>query len=256
MSDELKTLVSVPRSLEVDVEPWSHETQELRRRRGAGDFAPTPQALVKRASLGDAEATTSLFRLYWRPIQGFLRRKGAREDEANDVTQRFLLGVMRRKDFAKVQLERRSFRGWLKTGAKRQLLNLRAEQRAQRRVEQAAEEAEVNESLSRGAPPDAEQLLRQRRALDFMARVWQRLAAQYEAAGDRRLFEHLRATVSELGSPVSDAELCRELGRSKDYVAVCRMRLRTKEFPAALAAEAGASASLRAFVQSLLRDLE
>ena len=185
-----------------DSEPWSEETRAVRRARSSAvDFAPTPHALLERARLCDQEATGALFRLYWRPVHGFLRRKGAREDEAGDVTQRYFEGVLRRRDFEKVEPGRRSFRAWLRTGAKHQLLNLRAEQRLQK---QRIEEAAIDRASTQAEPLDAERLLRRQGVLDLLDLVWQRLAATYEAAGERQLFEHLRLSICEESSITSD----------------------------------------------------
>lgn len=234
----------------VDPESWSQETFQLRRVR-ADDFAPTPKGLVERARLSDQEAEGALFRLYWRPVHGFLRRKGAGLDEAGDVTQRYFESVHRRRDLTKLEPQL-SFRSWLRTGAKRQLLNWRAEQRLQKlRVEEAA----IAKASTEVEAPDAERLLRRKRVLDLLDLVWQRLAATYEAAGERQLFEHLRSTICDERSITSDAELCQELAVSKHYVAMRRHRLRTKEFPDALAVQIG-SRSKRDDIQALLNDLE
>jgi RNA polymerase sigma factor (sigma-70 family) len=233
-----------------DPEAWSPETLQLRRTR-ADDFAPTPKGLVERARLKDQDAEAALFRLYWQPVHGFLRRKGAGPDEAGDVTQRYFESVHRRRDLTKLEPQL-SFRSWLRTGAKRQLLNWRAEQRLRT---QRVEEAAIAKASTEVEPPDAERLLRRQRVLDLLDLVWQRLAATYEAAGERQLFEHLRLTICDERSITSDAELCQELGVSKHYVAQRRLRLRTKEFPDALAVQVG-SRSKRDDIQALLDDLE
>jgi len=227
---------------------WSTETQSLRRARKRADaFAPTPLVLLERARHADPAATGALFRLYWQPIHGFLRRAGAREDEAGDVTQRYFERLIHSQDLENVDPSRRTFRSWLRTGAKRQLLNLRAEQRR----EHARAHEVALASMTSPAPPDAERLLRRQSVLDLLGLVWQRLGATYEAAGERRLFEHLRLTICEESSTTTDAELCQELGVSTHYVAMRRYRLRTKEFPKALAAQDD-KRSLR----ELLDDLE
>ena len=45
------------------------------------------------------EALEDLCRTYWRPIYGFVRREGARPEEAKDITQGFFALILERKDF-------------------------------------------------------------------------------------------------------------------------------------------------------------
>src|SRR5262245_64110197 len=52
------------------------------------------------------EALENLCRTYWRPIYGFVRRDGARPEEAKDITQGFFCLILERKDFSSVRQEK------------------------------------------------------------------------------------------------------------------------------------------------------
>ena len=52
------------------------------------------------------EALEDLCRTYWRPIYGFVRREGARPEEAKDITQGFFALLLERKDFSSVRQEK------------------------------------------------------------------------------------------------------------------------------------------------------
>jgi hypothetical protein len=45
-------------------------------------------------------------RTYWRPLYGFVRREGAKPEEAKNITQGFFALILERKDFLSVRRER------------------------------------------------------------------------------------------------------------------------------------------------------
>ena len=59
------------------------------------------------------EALEDLCRTYWRPIYGFVRREGARPEEAKDITQGFFALILERKDFSSVRQEKGRLRSFL-----------------------------------------------------------------------------------------------------------------------------------------------
>lgn len=219
-------------------EPWSEEVRASRRARRstAGGFAPTPKALVARAQRGDRDATAALHALYDEPIRRFLRRYGAREDESQDLTQGLFVSVLNDESFKRRDFELDSLRSWFRTRAKFRLWDLRAKRAKERRIEENHLGFEIRQWLQATIPGDAERLLSQRDVLELVDQVWGRLEVEYRAAGEGELFAHLRASVCGEPTQLGDAELCKKLGRSKDFVGVRRFRLRTSEFPGALRA--------------------
>jgi DNA-directed RNA polymerase specialized sigma24 family protein len=52
------------------------------------------------------EALEKLCRMYWRPIYSFVRRQGARSEDAEDLTQGFFTLLLERKDLNTVRKEK------------------------------------------------------------------------------------------------------------------------------------------------------
>ena len=71
------------------------------------------------------EALEDLCRTYWRPIYGFVRREGARPEEAKDITQGFFALILERKDFSSVRQEKGHLRSFLLASLKHFMANER-----------------------------------------------------------------------------------------------------------------------------------
>jgi RNA polymerase sigma-70 factor (ECF subfamily) len=72
---------------------------------GPAAFTTTHWSVVLEAqgeSPAAKEALENLCRTYWRPIYGFVRRQGTRNEEAKDITQGFFAQILERKDFQSV----------------------------------------------------------------------------------------------------------------------------------------------------------
>jgi hypothetical protein len=63
------------------------------------------------------EALENLCRTYWRPIYAFVRREGAKPEEAKDITQGFFALILERKDFQSVRQEKGRLRSFLLASA-------------------------------------------------------------------------------------------------------------------------------------------
>src|SRR5215470_16233208 len=64
------------------------------------------------------QALEKLCRRYWRPIYGFVRRQGARTEDAEDLTQGFFALLLERKDLSTVRKEKGRLRSYLLTSVK------------------------------------------------------------------------------------------------------------------------------------------
>ena len=69
------------------------------------------------------EALEKLCRTYWRPVYGFIRRQGARQEEAEDLTQGFFSLLLERRDFDAVRKEKGRLRSYLLTSLKHFLIS-------------------------------------------------------------------------------------------------------------------------------------
>lgn len=58
-------------------------------------------------------ALEQLCRTYWYPLYAYIRRRGYRPDDAQDLTQSFLLQLIERKSLARADLHRGRFRSYL-----------------------------------------------------------------------------------------------------------------------------------------------
>jgi DNA-directed RNA polymerase specialized sigma24 family protein len=249
-------------------QPWGEHTLALRkarhtRRRG---WLTTPAALLERARALDPRAVASLCESYRHSVRNFLRGRGVSREQAEDVTQGYFEGVIRRKNFAQVDPER-GLGAWLRRGALNHLYNERARELAAKRLLDERKATEVRAELEARRATTAERAIDQQRAKVLVDKAWARLRAEYVRLGSDELFEHLRKTLLLEATETTDAELCRRLGHSSAYVAVARLRLRKRDFPAAImaelkdtrsrAAEVGASSTvaprvLRAELRALL----
>ena len=95
---------------------------------GPAAFTTTHWSVVLQAqgeSPAAQEALEDLCRTYWRPIYGFVRREGARPEEAKDITQGFFALILERKDFSSVRQEKGRLRSFLLAALKHFMANER-----------------------------------------------------------------------------------------------------------------------------------
>src|SRR5204862_7304911 len=81
------------------------------------------------------EALEKLCRSYWRPLYGFLRRRGYNPEEAQDLTQGFFALLLERRDFESVRREKGRLRSFLLASLKHFLANDRRRSMAIKRGE-------------------------------------------------------------------------------------------------------------------------
>src|SRR6516164_9624636 len=95
---------------------------------GPAAFTTTHWSVVLEAqgeSPAAQQALEDLCRTYWRPIYGFVRREGAKPEEAKDITQGFFALVLERKDFNSVRQEKGRLRSFLLASLKHFMANER-----------------------------------------------------------------------------------------------------------------------------------
>jgi len=218
-------------------------------------FETTSWTLVERAGqAGGRTAQSELCARYWWPVYTFFRNQGARENEAEDITQEFFTGLAQRCDFRSVDPGLGRFRSWLRACAKNHLYRYRKAQKALKRDEaqvplsadaaleaRAARRTAVNkaERSSVTAAPCAErpvlepnELLTPEHdfnrswALALHARVMDRLRAHYVDIGKLEIFRSLEAILSGAGNEHSDSELSEALGmKSQGALRTARCRV-------------------------------
>lgn len=239
--------------------PWGAPTQALRatrrtRRRG---WLTTPIWLVERARALEPQAISLLCGRYLQSVKNFLQQQGLASDRAEDITQGYFEGMVRRREFRNLD-PRASLGAWLRTGAIHHFYNELDKEKAQKRSLSAQATSELQAQLQDHGGASPERLLDRRRALLLIERAWGRLRIEYQRQGSERLFDHLQSTLLREADDIGDTLFGQSLGYSRSYVAVARHSLRTREFPAALHSEfreqrarenaSGGTAPLRASV--------
>jgi len=186
---------------------------------------PTPAA---------QEALEKLCRKYWRPIYGFVRRRGTDSEEAKDLTQGFFALLLERRDLNQVRKEKGRLRSYLLTSLKHFLSNERNCAMAIKRGEgqRLIPLDQFQEGERPGFEPadasTADQIYERRWAWALLDQVLLRLGEEYRTAGNAVLFERLKALLTDETNRPSHAQIAEELGMTENAVNQAFHRLRER----------------------------
>jgi RNA polymerase sigma-70 factor (ECF subfamily) len=178
------------------------------------------------------EALEKLCRVYWRPIYRFVRRQGARPEEAQDLTQGFFALLLERRDLRTVRKEKGRLRSYLLTALKHFLADERRRAMAIKRgkgerlipLEQLR--AEEQSGMEPADPLTAERIYERRWASTLLDRVLSRLEDKYRTRGNAALFDSFNQLLAdEPGSP-SQADIAAQLGMTENAVSQAFHRFR------------------------------
>jgi DNA-directed RNA polymerase specialized sigma24 family protein len=176
--------------------------------------------------------------IYWRPINIFVRASGYDYDDAQDLTQRFVLHLIERERFARADPARGRFRSYVLGALKYFLAHVRQEERAQKRGGGAAvvplDEAIIGEietaETSRGRLAQPHPADRQW-AQAIHGRISDRIAREYIVAGKAEVYFTLRPHLAAKKERGAYKEAARHLRRPvatiRSDVARFRARYRT-----------------------------
>ena len=212
------------------------------------------------ASAESHEALAALCRAYWLPIYGFLRRQGNSPQDAEDLTQGFLLHLLEKGALSRVEREKGKFRSFLLGSLQYYLANERDKQRAQKRgggavlVELDAADAEERFQAELTDHLDPTKVFDRRWCLTLLERTLSRLEAEFSEPGRKERFQELKIFL--LGDPrsVSYVEIGRRLGIREGAVKVAVLRLRQR-FGELLRAEIASTVATPEEVEEELRHL-
>ena len=207
-----------------------------------GTFATTHWTVVLATADPDSPqgpaALEELCRSYWYPLYSYTRRRGYSHEDAQDLTQGFLLRWLESKSFAHADASKGRLRSFLLAGLNHFLCDERDRASAQKRGggrptlalmdTQAADERYRLEPVDERSP---EKLFERRWALTLLDQVLARSEQEFREAGKLELFQRLRAFLIAGTGEESYAEVGAELGMSREAVkkAVQRMRHRYYE---------------------------
>ena len=180
------------------------------------------------------EALEKLCRTYWRPIYGFIRRRGVDPEEAKDLTQGFFALLLERRDLDAVRQEKGRLRSYLLTSLKHFLTNERNREMASKRgasqhlipLEDLRDRERIGFETSETLAAD--QIYERRWALSVLDQVLARLEKDYRASGNVQLFDRLQKSLTDEPDRVSPADTARELGTTESAVRQASYRLRLR----------------------------
>jgi len=204
-------------------------------------FASTRWSLVAAAGQGGSpeaqQALAVLCQVYWYPLYAYARRRFARAEDAQDLTQEFFAQLLEKDYLQAADLNRGKFRSFLLTAFKNFLSKERDRANAQKRGGgrrilpldiQAGEKRYHLEPPDHGTP---ESIYERRWALTLLEQALTLLRQEFANAGKQKLFESLKGTLTGDSSTEPYSRIAEKLGMTEQAVkvAVHRMRQRYKE---------------------------
>lgn len=180
-------------------------------------------------------ALAALCENYWYPLYAYLRRRGYAADQAQDLTQDFLIRMLEGRYLDRVDPEKGRFRSFLLTSLKFFAADEEDRQRAQKRGGGAVVSLEFSSGEERYQREPAhdetpERIFERRWALAVLDRVVERLRSEFVQHSRPEHFERLKVfLLSQSGAPY--AALAREMNTSEGAlkVAIHRLRKRYRE---------------------------
>jgi len=204
---------------------------------GPAAFTTTHWSVVLEAqgeSPAAQEALEDLCRTYWRPIYGFVRREGAKPEEAKDITQGFFALILDRKDFNSVRQEKGRLRSFLLASLKHFMANERRDaatlKRGGGRTVLPLDEIESYDvgDVGRGDMMSADLLYDRRWAFTVLDRVFGRLREESQKSLNPPLLQRLNTLLSDEPERPSQAEIAREFSMTENAVKQAFHRLRQR----------------------------
>jgi DNA-directed RNA polymerase specialized sigma24 family protein len=183
------------------------------------------------ASSAGRSALERLCRTYWYPIYGFIRRRGASPEDAQDLTQGFFEHILSSEFFSRANPDAGRFRNFL-LGALRNYLGHAAAKRNTQRGGGLKEKISIDASLAEhwlGAELTAENdptlAFDRSWATSLMARAIAELEAEQSTAGRQETFARLKTFLQRAAEPGEYDGIARELAMTKGAVAASVHRL-------------------------------
>jgi RNA polymerase sigma factor (sigma-70 family) len=199
-------------------------------------FTTTHWSVVLAAGEGDSPqadaALEQLCRTYWYPLYAYVRRRGYRPEDAQDLTQEFFAHVLEKRVFGQLEREGGKFRSFLLTALNHFLANEWARRNTQKRgagkVPFSLEELEL-ETRYQFAPADEvtpETFFERRWAATLLEQVIKQLRNEYAREGKAELFQRLQPCLTGAEATLPYAELGAQLGMTENAVKMAVYRLR------------------------------
>jgi RNA polymerase sigma factor (sigma-70 family) len=206
------------------------------------------------------EALENLCRTYWRPIYGFVRRKGARPEDAEDLTQGFFALLLERKDLNTVRKEKGRLRSYLLASVNNFLADESRHAMAIKRgkgqrlipLEEIRERERID--VKRNDTLTADQIYERRWAFTVLEQVMSRLRDEYRSAGNLRFFEQMKKMLMDEPDRPSQAQVASEFDMTENAVKQAFYRFRQR-YQALLREEIAHTVAVPSDIEDELRHL-
>jgi RNA polymerase sigma-70 factor (ECF subfamily) len=203
-------------------------------------FTTTHWSVVLQAGEGDspqaAAALEQLCRTYWYPLYAYVRQRGHGHEDAQDLTQGFLLQLLERHSLTRVERARGRFRSFLLAGLNYYLSDQRDRATAIKRGAgqvpfsfdaPAAAERYRLETPGNDSP---DRVFDRRWALTLLDQVLRRLEEEFQHAGKTTLFQRLGVFLVAGRGEANYAGVAADLAMSVDAVKKAAQRLRQRYY--------------------------
>lgn len=184
---------------------------------------------------GGPVALEELCRTYWRSVYLFIRSRGIRPVDAEDLTQEFFYQMLHGHYLRAVDgPEKGRLRAFLRVVLKRFLADEAAKRATQKRggdwkpISIDASGLEDGLLASPERLPSPEAIFDRQWAQDLVDASMARLAADYSGAGKAELFLSLKPMLTAAGEAPANAELAAGLGMTEGALKVAVHRLRQR----------------------------
>ena len=195
-------------------------------------FDTTRWSLLLAGHRDPAQARDSLAylcRAYRAPVLGYVRRRGYRPEDAEDLTQAFFALILERRLDASADPARGRFRTLLLTALSRFLASSEISARAAKRGGgKPLEELEPERAAQTDAAADPEASFVRDWAMTLLERAVAALAREADEAGRRDQFARLKPYLIEQPGRQDYAQVAAELGMRDNTIAVAIHRLRRR----------------------------
>jgi RNA polymerase sigma-70 factor (ECF subfamily) len=205
-----------------------------------GVFATTHWSVVLAAGQQEspqaADALEKLCRTYWYPLYAYVRRRGYGVEDAQDLTQGYLLQLLERRSFSRVDRSKGRFRSFLLAGLNYFLADHRDRATAQKRGggqptlsfdAQAAEQRYRLEPVDNCSP---DKLFERSWASALLDQVLARLEQEFREAGKTDLFQRLRPFLVAGTGPETYADAAALSGMTAEAFKKAVQRLRHRYY--------------------------
>jgi RNA polymerase sigma-70 factor (ECF subfamily) len=207
--------------------------------RASGDiFATTHWTVVlaagRRHTPQSDHALEELCRTYWFPLYAYVRRRGHTKEDAEDLVQAFFARFLEKNYLEGLSAERGRFRAFLLASLKHFLANEWDKSQRQKRGGGTAhlsldwQTADTQFQVAATQEPSPDRAFDREWAVALLAKVIERLHAEYEGEGRGKQFAELKVFLTAGKGALSHAEAARALGLDEGAVRVAVHRLRKR----------------------------